>query len=383
MWKSFGHLRQYLRFLGTPTSERRLVVYSEGPAYWPHLGPVVMALLARPGVALAYVSSSAADPGVQIDHPACQAFVIGDGATRTMFFASLQADLLLLTMPDLDSFHLKRSKHTRHVAFLHHSLVSCHMAYQPGAFDAIDTMLCAGPHHAAEMRAIERQRGLAPKQLVNHGYGRLDALRVAAATAVADADPPLVLVAPSWGPQGLLEAHAGPLMAALARCPWNVVVRPHPQTFRLAPQAIEVVRRACREHAHLQLEEGVAGHASLARASVMVSDWSGAAFDFALGFERPVLFVDVPRKVNNPRYAEIDIEPIEVAARSEIGEVIAVEALGRLPERLEEMLAAMSGRTAQLRSLRSRWVWHPGHSAQVATDWLADQVAQMDPGKTQ
>ena len=32
----------------------------------------------------------------------------------------------------------------------------------------------------------------------------------------------------------------------------------------------------------------------------MVSDWSGVAMEFAFGLERPVLFIDVPRKTNNP-----------------------------------------------------------------------------------
>jgi hypothetical protein len=62
------HLQNYTRFLALPTDRRRVVVYSEGPAYWPHLGPVLQAMLARHDTPIAYVSSAADDPGVALVH---------------------------------------------------------------------------------------------------------------------------------------------------------------------------------------------------------------------------------------------------------------------------------------------------------------------------
>jgi len=363
-----GHLRDYLRFLALPLPQRRLVVYSEGPAYWPHLGPVVDALLARGGVALAYVSSHPDDPGLARQHPALSTFMVGSGHVRTMFFSALQADLVLMTMPDLNSFHIRRSARVGQYVYLHHALVSCHMVYRPGAFDHFDTVLCAGPHHADELRALEQQRGSAPKRLVPHGYGRLDTLLAAAATT----PPPerLVLVAPSWGPQGLLETRADDLLQVLADTDWQVVVRPHPQTVRLAPQALACVQAWCRRSPRIQLDLGAASHASLQRAAVMVSDWSGAAFDFALGFERPVLFIDVPRKVNNPDYTAIAAEPIEVFGRAQLGRVLAPDQLALLPQALADLAAPDAARQARLQAFRQRWVHHPGVSASAAADWL-------------
>ena len=54
---------------------------------------------------------------------------------------------------------------------------------------------------------------------------------------------------------------------------------------------------------------------------MMVSDWSGAAIEYAFALEKPVIFCDVPRKVNNPDYQEIDREPIEVSIREKIGTI--------------------------------------------------------------
>ena len=92
----------------------------------------------------------------------------------------------------------------------------------------------------------------------------------------------------------------------------------------------------------------------------MISDWSGAAFDFALGLARPVLFIDVPRKVNNPNYQSVAIEPIEVFARAQMGSVLAVDQLHTLPECLSDMTNSPACRPPALRALRQRWDTTPG-----------------------
>jgi YidC/Oxa1 family membrane protein insertase len=53
----------------------------------------------------------------------------------------------------------------------------------------------------------------------------------------------------------------------------------------------------------------------------MISDWSGSALDYAFGLNKPVLFMDVPRKVNNPNYEKIPLTPIEVSIREKIGDI--------------------------------------------------------------
>lgn len=363
------HLSRYIAFLRSPAVWRRTVVYTEGPASWPHLGPVVTELLRR-GHLVSYVSSSPDDPGVSVQHPCLRSYVVGDGQVRTLFFSTLEAELLLMTMPDLNSFHIKRSQGTRQYVYLHHSLVSCQMIYREGAFDHFDTVLCSGPHHVAELRALEAQRGTRAKHLVPHGYGRLDALLEAARQPGAEARPRQVLVAPSWGPEGLLERHADTLLAALAGSGWEVVVRPHPQTVRLAPLAMDRVRHWCRSSANVRLDEDVAGQGSLLASAVMISDWSGAALEFALGLERPVLFVDTPRKVNNPRYADIALEPVEVSLRATLGVVIGLADLGGIGAALDRVSAQSAEFSLRMQALRAETVFNVGGSAAAAANCI-------------
>ena len=70
----------------------------------------------------------------------------------------------------------------------------------------------------------------------------------------------------------------------------------------------------------------------------MISDWSGAALDYALGFKKPVLFIDVPKKINNIDYKEIGIEPLEVSIRSKIGTIISLDKLEDIKLIINELL---------------------------------------------
>ena len=47
----------------------------------------------------------------------------------------------------------------------------------------------------------------------------------------------------------------------------------------------------------------------------MISDYSGAALEFAFTFNKPIIFVDVPKKINNKNYEILNITPLEVSIK--------------------------------------------------------------------
>ena len=50
-------------------------------------------------------------------------FYIGDGVARSNFFINLKATIIVMTMPDLETFHIKRSKvYPVHYVYIFHSL---------------------------------------------------------------------------------------------------------------------------------------------------------------------------------------------------------------------------------------------------------------------
>ena len=197
------HFRDVMRFMQLPKAQRRLTFYSEGKNYWPHLEGLVREWLAISDTPICYISSGEDDPGLELEHPNYKAFKIDEGFVRNWLFENIDTDVMVMTMPDLHQYQVKRSQHRVHYIYVQHSMVSLHMAYRKGAFDHFDTIFCAGPHHIKEIRAMEEKYNLPKKNLVKHGYGRLDAIIEEAKRRPKreklDSAPKNVLIAPSWG----------------------------------------------------------------------------------------------------------------------------------------------------------------------------------------
>ena len=69
----------------------------------------------------------------------------------------------------------------------------------------------------------------------------------------------------------------------------------------------------------------------------MITDWSGAAIEYAFTLERPVLFIDVPKKIHNPDYEKIPQIPIEISIRDKIGEIISPSNMQILPSKIRDL----------------------------------------------
>jgi YidC/Oxa1 family membrane protein insertase len=377
MWQSIRYLVDLMRFSDLSRDDRQFVFYSQGAEDWVHLEPVIEALLRRIPGRICYVSSTSDDPGLSWNPGRIHGFAVGFGWIRTHLLNHLEADLLICTMPDLDTFHIKRSSRTGHYCYIHHSMISAHMGYRPGAFDHFDSIFCTGPHHLKEIRALEESRQTRPKRLVPHGYGRIDSLILAAGTRRDAPDPELdgpltILVAPSWGKNGLLETCAEPLLKALLKMNSKVVVRPHPQTWKHAPEAIRLIRRWMVDHPCIHLEASVANLDSILDADLMITDWSGVGFEFALSRLKPAIFIDVPPKVNNPDYGLLDVEPLECTYREEVGRVVPIEALDELPRYIRSLLEEEGAFQSRIASFRDQALFNLGRSGEMGAQQLIE-----------
>jgi YidC/Oxa1 family membrane protein insertase len=123
---------------------------------------------------------------------------------------------------------------------------------------------------------------------------------------------------------------------------------------------------------------------SIRRSDLLISDWSAMALEYALGMEKPVLFIDVPRRIRNPDWQELGIEPIESAIRSKIGTIISPGHIQQVDTAIYDLLARKDEFALRARELRPEVVFRPGHSisagaAEIAR--LADQQKAVRLGR--
>jgi len=333
----FSHLKNVMAYNQLPKAQRQLTVYSEGKNYWSYLGGLLHSLLEQSDLDICFVTSSDNDPGLLLDHPRLHKFMIGEGFVRDWMFANMDTDIMVMTMPDLGQYQVKPSAHNVHYIYVQHSLVSLHMVYRTGAFDFYDTIFCAGPHHIQELRALEAQRGLSSKNIFEHGYARIDSIRKESVAREATRPEPRgnkqhYLLAPSWGPHSIIESGVGEkIIDLLLTNNSSVTLRPHPQTLKFSSDRVNAIVSKHKTNPNFSYENNVEGQSSLHASDAMICDWSGAALDYAFGLGKPVIFIDVERKINNPEYTQIEITPFEVDIRDTIGVVIS-------PNKLEAIL---------------------------------------------
>jgi len=361
------------RLFSSAPESRRLVFYAERAFDYRTFEGLIPPLLRSSEFPIAYVTSDPADPLLAQAGDRIRPFFLDRLLPLAVLF--LDARVLVMTMPDLHQFHLRRSVRGAHHLYVFHAMVSTHMIYRFGAFDHYDTLFCVGPHHLKEIRKTESLYGLPAKRLFEVGYPRLDHI-LEEHRNFRPAHPPggkgTVLVAPSWGDANILESCIGPIARSLSGAGYAVVIRPHPEAVKRHP---DLIRRISEELCRLpgvSLERDHLSDRSLHEADLLISDWSGIALEYAFGTERPVLFLDVPRKVNNPRYAELGLEPLESGIREKIGRILPLSRLENVVEEAGEMLKNQADYRDRILRERSLWVYHPGESASVGARILLD-----------
>lgn len=377
--RRFFRYRKALRaFKQLPRNHRHIVIYSESRQDWHHHEALIRHLTNDLEETICYVSSDETDPGLSQDNSRILPFCIGSGLFRIVFFQTLQADVLLTQLLDLDNLDLKRSVHPVHYIHMFHSMVSTHMADRADSYDHYDTILCAGPHHVQEIRKRESMQGLRPKRMVEHGYARLEQLLDARREP-----PPLdgenihVLLAPSWGDQTILNLFGMQLTGILLDAGFRLTLRPHFQTRWNSPDVIDRIVDRFADRAKFSVIEQMSESDSLYDSHVMITDWSGAGIDYGLGLEKPVLYVDVPPKSRNNSYRELGIEPFESAVRNKIGAILAPDNLADAPRVIRQLLEHRLQFRSQVQALRTNSVFNLGHSAAIAAATVAQLASEV------
>ena len=353
--------------------ERSIMFYAENKASMNHFRSLIRELTEKMNLQVCYVTSVKNDPIFSSKNQRILPFYIGDGTARTKFFSTLKAKILVMDMPDLGKFHIKRSdEYPVHYIYLFHSMYSVHSYLRKGAVDNYDTIFCVGPHQVNEIREMEKVYGLNAKKLINYGYGRLDTLlqkKINSQVTNANSKD-LIIIAPSYGDDNLLERCGVKLIDILLKSNFRVMLRPHLRTLRDSTKLIDSIKENFGKNPNFVLERGIIPFDSLNNSLCIISDWSGISLEYAFTFERPVIFIDVPKKVLNPNSSDIVLEPIEISIRNKIGNIVS-------PNNLEEILVLIRGLdkntqniSKQIKEIRAETVYNIGESAKIGAGYI-------------
>ena len=359
---------------------RNIVFYSESGQDWHYFEPLIAVLNTDLQHRVTYVTSDRNDPGLNRQHSLFEAICIPEGFFLTLHFNMQQADVVVLTMMDLDNLQLKKSINPVHYIYLFHALGSTHMVDHANSYDAYDSLFCAGPHHVAELRKRGAMEDLEVRNLFEYGHPRLENLLTMAqphqrddlqALPVGTGTAPVVLIAPTWGEHSIFNTCGDELTGLLLDAGYHVIVRPHYQTLQLTPEVVEKLTTKYADRDHFEYQDQMGESGTLLRSDILICDWSAMAIEYALGLEKPVLFVDLPRRVRNPDWQALGIEPLEASFRELAGDIVSPQHLDEAPDRIARLLENQKGFRQTMENLRPQMVFNIGKSVQKGAAEIA------------
>lgn len=355
-----------------------IVFYAESAAYWSTFKPILeeFAKQNRPAT---YLTSDEKDPVFSAGLPDCiRAKYIGKGQTAYTALGFLQADLFVLTTPGIDVLQIRRSAGVKKYIHIVHAVGDIH-TYKFYSFDYYDAVYCSGPGPVKSLRALEALRKTEPKELPILGCPYLDTMVTRLATAQKP-EHDTILVAPTWGKNGLLTRTGSLIPKMLAQAGYKVILRPHPQSFISDKPLMDQLTQELAGIDAIEWDRNPDGFASLSRAQLMISDVSGVIFDFAFNFLRPVISVGAGPMKEGFEAWEIPHEAWEMQALDSLGKRIMPGDEARIVDAVRELLARHGDMAQKIQSIRNNNVVNFGCAGPVIAEHLIHTADSLKAG---
>lgn len=374
--------RDYKRFFSVVN--KHLVFYSESNGFYKYFKGIIEYLLAHTNMTIHYITS---DPNDNIFHlerenPRIRAYYIGENRLITLMM-KMDADVVVMTMPDLENYHIKRSYVRKDVeyVFVQHGMGSNNMCMRKGCMDHFDTVFCAGPHQKEEVEKTEAVYGLPAKTLVEQGYPLLDEMRESFLKTEHTENPrKKILIAPSWQSENIVDSCLEKLLDELRDGDFDIIVRPHPQEVRLKQDYMRTLKEKYNA-ANIEIQTDFSSNNPVLEADLLITDWSDICWEYAFTTLRPILFIDTPMKVMNPEYQRIDTVPLNILLRDKLGRNLKLDELDKSRETVEYLLAHSKEYHDQIDALSHQYIYNHGTSAQVGAEYLIHTIKEKIKAK--
>lgn len=359
---------------------KHLVFYSENNGFYKYYAGMIEYILKNTNITIHYVTS---DPDDSIFEKAAKndkikAYYIGEKKLITLMM-KLDADVVVMTMPDLENYHIKRSYIRKDIEYIYvpHCMDSLNMTMRTGSMDHFDTVFCTGKHHKEEVEKTEEVYNLPKKNIVEWGYCLLDSMREDYSKMEKKiSDVKSILIAPSWQKDNIVDSCLDEILDNLKGHGYKITVRPHPQHVRHMPERMQQLKDKYASDNDIEIQTDFSSNSTVFGADMMITDWSGICYEYAYTTCKPVLFIDTPMKVMNPEYKKIDVEPINIWMRDSIGASIKPDEMDKAAAVVEEMLNNADKYSERIDKFVHEYVYNLGHSAQVGGDYIINAVVR-------
>ena len=351
------------------------VIFSDNKRYWNIFNPICRELDRR-GIDVVYMTASPDDPALECPYEHVKGEFIGEGNRAFAKLNFLKADMVFSTTPGLDVYQWKRSKEVS--CYVHILHAPCEVTlYRMFGIDYYDAVLLSGQYQADDIREMEKMRSLPEKELAIVGVPYIDemAARLAADGPVEEHER-TVLLAPSWGESGILKKYGAKFIKRLVDTGYNIIIRPHPQSFTSEKDMIDALMSEFPESEKLHWNRDNDNYEVLRHSDIMISEFSGVVFDFALVFDKPVIYADTEFDTSPYDAWWFDKECWTLRTLPKIGQKLTPENFDNIKEMIDTCID--DPRFSEQRSVVRDETWaYRGEGAVRTADWIEAKLEKL------
>lgn len=267
------------------------VIFSDNKRYWSVFEPVCREMDKR-GKDILYITASIDDPALECPYSHVTAECIENNNKLFTRLNFLNATIVLSTTPGLEVYQWKRSRDVEYYVHIPHAASEL-VLYRMFGIDYYDAILLSGDFQERDVRNLEKLRSLPEKELVKVGIPYMDEMAERLEkSGLAPEHERTVLLAPSWGSSAIFGVYGGRIIEVLLKTGYHVIVRPHPQSFTSEKDMIEKLMEEYPEQEKLEWNRDTDNFEVLRRSDILISDFSGVVFEFALVYDKPVIYTN-------------------------------------------------------------------------------------------
>ena len=357
----------------TDAATTPLVIFSDDKRYWQTFEPVIRELDSR-SFNVTYMTQSPDDPALSAAYPHLHTVFIGEGNNGFAKMNFLNATMVLSTTPGLDVYQWKRSKDVKYYVYIPHGANDATAGYRMFGLDFYDAVMISGEYQEANMRYLENIRGEKSKDAIMIGVPYMDELvkRMEGAPALSS-HPRTVLVAPTWGASSLFNRYGERFIDALLSTGYHIILRPHPQSFTADK---ELMDRLMEKYSDVEWNRDTDNFEVLRRSDIMISDYSGVIFDFALVFDKPVICADTKISVDSLDAWWLNTPYWTTTAIPRMGPVLRKENLGEIKDLIDQAIEDKSYTESRHEVRDETWMCR-GEGAKRAADYLIAKYEEL------
>ena len=352
------------------------VIFADHKRYWNVFEPICDEFEERK-TNIVYLTASPDDPALKKTYNYVERRFIGEGNKAYAALNSLHADIVLSTTPSLDVFYWKRSKNVKYYSHVAHAASDLTL-YRMFGIDFYDSILISGDYQEKQLRALERVRNLPAKEIIMTGLPYLDVMKKRLETVgKIHNERPKVLLAPSWGPSALLSRFGRKMIDELLKTNYDIIIRPHPQSFTSEKEMIEDLMRSYPDGKRIEWNRDNDNFEVLRKSDIMISDFSGVMFDFCLVFDKPLIYTDVQFDPSPYDACWLDEEPWTFKVLPKLGLKLTEENMGEVGKLIDRCLSDSSFDKGREEARSETWAYI-GESAKRIADYLIEKHKELE-----